>query len=314
MAYNDKSRPYNGAVSYPPYQDNDNYYSYESNPPPHQTYDPAGFNTSEPGLAAYKDEPGYVAGSKERDTTVGVGAADDFGSATRTVGPKSSKSLKRWRHEHQGDLWMQGGGLRCCGRFFCCTIMLFVFFFIGIVLSLLLWVRPPNVAVGNIQLANASNSINLQNNGIAVTLDVPIVVDNPNYFSVNFNNIHADVFYPINNTKVGSGDLWNLKLDSNKQTNFSVPFTLNYTTSIDPNLSILSDLAGRCGLGGGSQSQIKVDYSIKLDFKVLFIPIKPTIKNSASFSCPFDQQDLENLLKSVGLNIPGLGSLLSALF
>ena len=70
----------------------------------------------------------------------------------------------------------------------------------------------------------------------------------------------------------------------------------------------------------------------QLDFKVLFVPIKPTIKNSASFSCPFDEQDLEviyiyylslvyalitflqNLLKSVGLNLPGLGSLLSALF
>lgn len=87
MAYNDKTRPYNGASSYPPYADNDNYYSYDSNPPPHQTYDPAGFNASEPGLNTYKDEPGYVAGTKERDTAVAVGSADDFGSS-RTLGPK----------------------------------------------------------------------------------------------------------------------------------------------------------------------------------------------------------------------------------
>ncbi|KAI0818620.1 hypothetical protein BC629DRAFT_1463213 [Irpex lacteus] len=285
MAYNDKSRPYNGASSYPPYADNDNYYSYDR-------------------LNTYKDEPGYVAGTKERDTAVAVGSADDFGSS-RTLGPKTSRSVKRWRHEHQGDLWTQGGGLRCCGRFFCCTIMMFLFFFIGIVLSLLLWIRPPNVVVGDIQLANATDSINLQDNGISVVLDVPIVVDNPNYFSVSFKSIHADVFYPINNTKVGTGDLGKLTLGSNKQTNFSVPITLNYTTSIDPGFQVLTDLSNRCF--GSTASQITVDYTIKLDFNILF--------NSASFACPFDEKDLEvQSTQIVGLNIPGIGSLLSALF
>lgn len=58
--------------------------------------------------------------------------------------------------------------------------------------------------------------------------------------------------------------MYNLKLNSNAQTNFTVPFTLNYTTSIDPNLSILTDIADHCGFGGGSTSQITIDYTLKV--------------------------------------------------
>ncbi|KAI0699710.1 hypothetical protein BC835DRAFT_1330417 [Cytidiella melzeri] len=313
MAYSDNHRAYNGSTYPPqqPYADNDNYYSYDNNQP-HATYGQAGFNASEPGLAAYKDEPGYAAGTKERDTQFVAGvSANNF--STRALGPRSSKSLKRWRHEHQGNLWVGSSKLRCCGRFFCCSIMMFLFFLVGIVLSLLLWIRPPNVEIGSIHLANSSNAVNFESNGLAVTLDVPIVVNNPNFFSVTFDTIHADIFYPINNTEVGQSNLYKLKIDSNKQTNFSLPFTLNYTTSIDPKFKILTDIADHCGFGGGKTSQITVDYEITLDFKILFIPIKPIIKNSASFDCPFTLDDIEGLLKSVGLNIPGLDTLLKLL-
>ncbi|KAI0341664.1 hypothetical protein BDW22DRAFT_1429783 [Trametopsis cervina] len=309
------TRPANTYPPQQPYADNDNYYSYDNNTQPHQSYEQAGYNYSEPGFPAYKDEPGFNGASKERETVVPAASADDFSSSTRALGPRSAKSLKRWRHEHQGNLWTAGGGVRCCGRFFCCTIMLFVFFLVGIVMSLLLWVKPPNIVIGDIQLSNATNAINFQDDGVAVTLDVPISVNNPNYFSVNFQNIHADVVYPINNTKIGAGDLWNLKIGSNQQTNFSVPFMLNYTTSIDPNFAILGDIANHCGFGSSSgSSAITVNYAITLDFKIGVIPIKPTIRNSASFACPFSLTDIEGLLKQAGLNIPGIGTLLKALF
>jgi hypothetical protein len=83
MAYNDK----NYASKYPPqqpYTDNDNYYSYD-NSQPHRTYDQAGYNASEPGLAAYKDEPSYGAGTKE---TVIPASGDDFSSTTRALEPR----------------------------------------------------------------------------------------------------------------------------------------------------------------------------------------------------------------------------------
>lgn len=52
--------------------------------------------------------------------------------------PRTSRSMRRWRYEHQGNLWTKGGRGRCFGRFFCCTIMIFVFLLVSIILSLAL--------------------------------------------------------------------------------------------------------------------------------------------------------------------------------
>lgn len=70
------------------------------------------------------------------------------------------------------------------------------------------------------------------------------------------------IFYPINNTDVGGGSLNGLEIKSNQQTNFTLPFSLNYTTAIDPNFSILTDLADKCGFTGSAAQQIKVNYEI----------------------------------------------------
>lgn len=46
--------------------------------------------------------------------------------------------MRQWRYEHQGKMWTKGSRARCFGRFFCCTIMIFLFLLISIVLSLAL--------------------------------------------------------------------------------------------------------------------------------------------------------------------------------
>ena len=47
-------------------------------------------------------------------------------------------NVRRWRKEYQGNLWTKGSRLGCFGRFFCCTLMIFLFLLISIVLSLAL--------------------------------------------------------------------------------------------------------------------------------------------------------------------------------
>ena len=80
----------------------------------------------------------------------------------------------------------------------------------------------------------------------------------------SFSTHSLQIFYPINNTEVGGGTLNGLEISSNKQTNFTLPFSLNYTTSIDPNFSILTDLADKCGFTGSTAEQITVNYEIKV--------------------------------------------------
>jgi len=282
---------------------------------PYRSYEPR----EQGGYAeGYSDDPAAASGaakemnSKERERSVFDN--EEF-QVPRSIGPKTSKAMRRWRYEHQGNLWTKGSGVRCCGRFFCCTVMIFLFLLVSVVLSLLLWIKPPNLIIGTVSLPDSDNSVQINDDplGATVNLGVNITVDNPNYFAVKFNSIDATIIYPINNTEVGNGTIKNVDIKANQQTNVTFPFTFNYNANEDPNFAVLQDLANHCGFGGSSQSSpIKVDYKIKLSFQVLFVTIKPTISNSFSFDCPFTSADLEDLLKQTGLN--NVLPLLSELF
>jgi hypothetical protein len=155
--------------------------------------------------------------------------------------------------------------------------------------------------------------------------------NNPNYFGVSLSKINADVcfcsnsflvniltyvptqiFYPINNTKLGNGNLSNIDFHAHSQTNFTFPIVIVYQTSLDPSNKILVDIATKCGfIGGGAKTQITVNYKItvglspymsvsrlltgqyaQIGIKILFITISPVVSNSLSFDCPISQADI----------------------
>ncbi|KAJ3744800.1 hypothetical protein DFH05DRAFT_1397748 [Lentinula detonsa] len=205
---------------------------------------------------------------------------------------------------------MKGGRVSCIGRFFCCTLMIAVFLIVSIVLALALWIRPPSIIIGSAGLTSAGTSgIQFQTSGIVVPLEVNISVNNPDYFSVDLKQVTLDLTYPLdgNNTAIGNGSTSDITFHSHSNTTFTFPFEINYQFSTDPNYAILLDMASKCGILGGSQSDITIDYSIKVDLKVILIPVSPTISNSFSISCPFDESELEDFIKSLGLSsIAGL--------
>jgi hypothetical protein len=156
-------------------------------------------------------------------------------------------------------------------------------------------------------------------------------VNNPNYFGVSISKINADVcfcsnlflvnifayvptqiFYPINNTKLGNGNESNINFPAHSQTNFTFPIDITYQTSLDPSNKILVDIATKCGfIGGGAKSQITVNYKItvglgsytsdsqlltgqyaQIGIRIFCITISPDISNSLSFDCPISQGDI----------------------
>jgi hypothetical protein len=42
------------------------------------------------------------------------------------------------------------------------------------------------------------------------------------------------------------------------------PFTMEYSTSSDPDLTVLKSIASKCGIGGGATSDITVDYVLSV--------------------------------------------------
>ncbi|KAK7693542.1 hypothetical protein QCA50_003111 [Cerrena zonata] len=197
----------------------------------------------------YTDDPTGQPVSKEQQSERSVFEHDDF-SAPRPRGPKTSKALRRWRYEHQGNIWTKGGRGRCFGRFFCCTIMIFVFLLVSIILSLALWIRPPDIEIGGITQATSGSTFQLQSDGVSFNGGINITVNNPNYFSVKFETITADVIYPLNNTRFGGGTLKDLEIKSNQLTEFNFPLPLTTPTPSIPTvpslmISLLSVLPTR---------------------------------------------------------------------
>jgi len=221
------------------------------------------------------------------------GSGFDKGEFT-PVTPKSVRAIKDYRVDHQGNLWTKGGRGRCVGRVCCCTVMTTVFLIVSIVLSLALWIRPPSVVIGNVQ----TSGVNITGGtGLSINLGVNISVNNPNYFAVNFQKIEAEIFYPINNTLIGGGTSENIIFHSRSQTNFTFPFMLSYKTTLDPQGKILIDLANKCGVNGGTKSNISVNYKITLGIRIVLVTISPVVANTFSFLCPISADQIENMLK-----------------
>ncbi|KAJ3796939.1 hypothetical protein GGU11DRAFT_828263 [Lentinula aff. detonsa] len=287
MAYRDQ---YTGHQEFNPY----------SNPQPHASYEEshaAAYDNYGPG---YQDTAYSAAGpTKTRD-------ADEISSGFDRGEFGSPRGEKAQNFSHNADPpLMKGGRVSCIGRFFCCTLMIAVFLIVSIVLALALVQFTPTVTNNTL----IKTQIQFQTSGIVVPLEVNISVNNPDYFSVDLKQVTLDLTYPLdgNDTAIGNGSTSDITFHSHSNTTFTFPFEINYQFSTDPNYAILLDMASKCGILGGSQSDITIDYNIKVDLKIIFIPVSPTISNSFSISCPFDESELEDFIKSLGLSsIAGL--------
>lgn len=97
---------------------------------------------------------------------------------------------------------------------------------------------------------------------------------------MNFEEVNANARYPGNNNSFGGGALRHVNLAGYANSGFDFPFTLNYTTALDPNRTILNDIisefgmpkrvlkTGKCGLNGGTASSLTIDYDLHLKLKV----------------------------------------------
>jgi Late embryogenesis abundant protein len=90
-------------------------------------------------------------------------------------------------------------------------------------------------------------------------------VRNPNFFTVAFKSITANITYPINNTQLGGGVQNNVVFKSNSKTSFDFPFTLHYSQAADPNGKIITDIVNKCGfVPGTAKQQLSIGYTLKV--------------------------------------------------
>ncbi|KAF9500451.1 hypothetical protein BDN71DRAFT_1132317 [Pleurotus eryngii] len=256
-----------------------------------------------PGAPSYANYGGYR--DEPPDNTYGYNAAPRRNASQRTYTGETAQAMRKYRRDYQGNLITKGGRGRTCLRFFFCTLLIALFLFISIVLSLALWIRPPNLIMGDVAISNSS-PFNLSNEGVTINLGVNLTVNNPNYFDVNLREVNADIFYPINNTLVGGGNQRDIVFKSHSEKNFTFPFDIEYKRATDPNNLILVDLASKCG----QKEDIRVTYKIRVSVRILVITVSPTIENTFSIACPLDADAIKSLANGAGINLGDFGSAL----
>ncbi|EJD02453.1 uncharacterized protein FOMMEDRAFT_168909 [Fomitiporia mediterranea MF3/22] len=274
-----------------PYRDVD--FDPYNNHPQHPTYDQSGYNDDDAFRNASPD--GGLGQAREK------GRFDD---GFNTLRPNTSGGLRSWRKEFRGPLWTAGGRGKCFFRFFCCSILIFIFLLVSIVLTLGIWIRPPDITINQVGL-NSTGGSAAQVSASTFTLNfaVNISVENPNYFSVAFRDIKADLTYPTNNMDLGGGEKDDIVFKSHTETTFNFPFALQYDLSKDTNQTVLKDLLSKCGFTGTKQN-INVNYKITLGLRILFVTVSPAITNSFSFECPSDE--IQSFLQGAGINLGSL--------
>lgn len=61
---------------------------------------------------------------------------------------------------------------------------------------------------------------------------------------------------------MGTGNETDITFHANSQTNFTFPFTMEFSTNMASSTSILTDLAQKCGVGGGAVQDITINLDI----------------------------------------------------
>jgi len=282
------------------YGDGPSYNPYDSGEP-HQTYDQGGYDPHTTG--GYTDDP------KANPQGNGASYEPEMQDAhlkdrhPHFVKESQPQGYKSWRYGQAGGLWTRGSRGSCIGRFCCCTLLVTVFLVISIILALLMWVRPPDVVVGGIAPSTTEDAVQLGTGSITVNLGIDIAVANPNYFAVSFKSIDALAYYPINNTLIGTGNESGITFNANSQTNFTFPFSMDFSTNMTSSTEILTDLAQKCGVGGGAVEDITINLDITLGLRILFFVVYPVVNIPVSFACPISAADIESLLESIASSV-----------
>ncbi|CAG8594868.1 11101_t:CDS:2 [Paraglomus occultum] len=130
-------------------------------------------------------------------------------------------------------------------------------------------------------------------------------VINPNIIGATFSRIQATAFYPNHTTAIGGGSKDNVEIKAKSNTTLNFPFSINYNSTEDPNLEIISDIVKKCGLAGGPKQPIQINYTLKLSLKVLGIPITVSSDRDTKIDCPIQDGKVPAI---PGLDIGSLGN------
>ncbi|KAK4513799.1 uncharacterized protein ATC70_005805 [Mucor velutinosus] len=186
-------------------------------------------------------------------------------------------------------------------RYGCCALLLLFIIFLIIVGVLAAIFRVPEVNFnGPTKHPDGYAPFEKSNDTLAfsVNFGLQIGVVNDNVESITFESIRAIVslkaYYPTApKISVGGGEILNVHIRSHGITNFTFPFSIKYDPMKDEGYAMLTDIASKCGLLGGSNKEdLYIQYDLIPTIRIAGIAISPTIYQSSHFPCPISSGQL----------------------
>ena len=173
------------------------------------------------------------------------------------------------------------------------------------ILLVALFIRPPNLGVRDPEIPSFDD-VSYQNGEFNFLINITAVISNPNTVPIDVKKFNARLYDKTNQrTSIGNCSLPNdFEIKANSNTTVKLPCTVSYDTEKDPNLSVISDLACRCGLIKNSKKQ-KIEFDVKTDLTVVFIAfyVPTSFTPSISFDCPLNMRMIKDIL---GKNAEGI--------
>ncbi|CDH51102.1 hypothetical protein RO3G_09124 [Lichtheimia corymbifera JMRC:FSU:9682] len=234
-------------------------------------------------------------------------------AATLPPPPPAHYDEKQYQLDEEGNKKRKRPPLternKCC-RCLCCACCLPVwaryivwFIIIGIIICIIVIggilgsFKMPTVEVLDVTNSPGSNETQITYNGTEFDINIGLVVNvqNPNVLPIHLSDMQATANIRTSDDErayLGSGFLNKQIIPTNSDYNFTFPFTIRYDTQSASSSLMLNTLLTDCGLYGGEQSDINVEYTIQLAARVLFVTIHPNLSGSTSFACPLSNGGL----------------------
>ncbi|KAG0038351.1 hypothetical protein BGZ82_000440 [Podila clonocystis] len=174
-----------------------------------------------------------------------------------------------------------------CGRFTCCICLFLLLVIIALAIVIVTVFKLPTVNYKGTK--DETYAVNQGSTTFGVNLTALIEVVNPNPIGFHFESIVATAYYPVAGyTKsIGGGSIANVDFPKKSTTPISFNIVASYNRADDKGLVVVGDILSRCGVTGGSNVGLTINYDLKLTIKIIGISISPTIKNQHStFPCP----------------------------
>ncbi|EPQ30362.1 uncharacterized protein PFL1_01888 [Pseudozyma flocculosa PF-1] len=264
-------------------------------------------------LDAAPAQPDYA----YRDTATVAASRDPYTMTAEKGDPYSgARGNSIWTRDDKRSFQERSAPAKIFRVLFC-ILVIGVIFVLAIICLVVTFVRPPNVAISGVGVA--SQEVKYSNGAFSFDVKVDISISNPNSISATIEKLEAKA-YDANDksTTVGSGIIRNQKIVPHANTTIGFPFTIAYDSSKDTDLSIIKNIADKCGLnlagltggsssGGGGGGNLDFDLDIDVDVSVLSISIPVSFSHDVSFPCPLTGASIQSALGGLLGGVTGTG-------